>query len=156
MKTILVYPTDSQWSTAAVHLASAIARTTGAQVGLLALATVPNPALLGSDLGYAALDAKTAARFDTYAEIAEDYGVPVTIYRMQCLTLTEALAQAVEVTGAHILFAQIPAHTVPVLRRVYAWYLRRLLQNQHCELYTVDKPQDEPALVPSVMVKHSV
>jgi hypothetical protein len=136
MNTIMVQLSDVQWTREAMHLASALAVNTGSRVVLLQLIEVNHPALLGWDL---APGSAKQEQIEDCAAIAEDYGVEFHLQPMQYVTLTDALAQAVETHEASALFANIPEGKLPFWRRVELWNLNRQLGN--CQLYTLGKEQ---------------
>jgi hypothetical protein len=139
MQTIIVQMSDKRWTMEAMHLASALARNIDGRVVLLRLVLANNPGLLGWEFGLVPATAKEQRQIEDYAAIAEDYGVEFSIKRMQYISLAGALAQAVELLNADVLFAHIAESGVAVLRRLRLWNLRRQLHR--CRLLTLDEEQ---------------
>lgn len=148
MNTIMVQLSDAQWTREAMHLASALAVNTGSKIMLLQLVEVNHPALLGWEF---APMTQAEEQLHECAAIAEDYGVEFSFQLMQYVTLTDALAQAVEAHGASALFAHISESRLPFLRRFDLWNLNRQLGN--CRLYTLDK--EEVLTVPQQRLAHA-
>ncbi|MBZ0301103.1 MAG: hypothetical protein K8J31_15250 [Anaerolineae bacterium] len=137
MNTIMVQMSDTQWTMEAMHLASALARSSGGKVILLHLILANNPGLLG--WGIPTPNAAERHHFHECAAVAEDYGVEFCVQPMQFVTLTDALAQAAESLNAAILFAHIPPSRFPIWRQYRLWSLKRQLHG--CQLYTLDEHQ---------------
>jgi hypothetical protein len=144
MKTIVVHMSDDRSTTEAMHLASAMARSIGARVVLLHLVLANNPAMLG--WGLTAPTAREEHQMDEYAAIAEDYGVHFCIQPMQYVTLTDALAQAVECLHADVLFAHIPQSSIALWNKFRLWSLRR--QFHDCRLFSLDEEPETDTEVP--------
>jgi hypothetical protein len=150
MKTIMVQMSDNQWTMEAMHLASALARNVGGEVVLLHLVLANNPGLLGWDI--AAPTPKELRQCEVYAAVAEDYGVEFCVQPMQYISLSEALAQAVELLGVHFLFANISRSKVPFWRYFQLWNLKRQLGECHLYTLTEEAPLHfEERIVPNLM-----
>ena len=147
MKTIMVQMSNEQWTMEAMHLASALARSTQGKVVLLHLVLANNAGLLG--WGIPEPTDEEQHFLEEYDTVAEDYGVEFCVQPMQYISLTDALAQAVDSTGASILFANIPDSRIPFWKQFRFWNLKHRLHN--CRLYTLDEEQpisiDEPTPV---------
>ena len=157
MNRIVVELADPQWTTYAMHFASAMARNTGGDVVLLQMLPVSNPAALGAGFEGLPHGAEAYRRVRDYAAIAKDYGVELCVQRMEYLTRFDALAQAVETLEASVLFAPIAETRFAFWRRLMTWGLARRLRN--CRLYTLaqtDAETDEPTqAIALAMPKHA-
>ena len=137
MKTIMVQMADEQWTMEAMHLACALARNTQSRLVLLYLVMANHPGLLGWGMSPPTTDEQD--RIEVYAEVAEDYGVEFAMQPMQFISLTEALAQAVDLLDARVLFAYISPGRIPLWSRFQLWNLKRQLGT--CHLYTLGEDQ---------------
>lgn len=146
MKTIMVQMSDEQWTMKAMHFASAVARNSNGGIVLLRLVLANNPGLLGWEI--APPTSEEQRQMEEYASVAEDYGVEFCVQPMHFITLTDALAQAAELSNISILFAHIPHSKIPLWSRYHLWSLKRQLGN--IRLYTLDEEQplsiEEPTL----------
>ena len=68
--TILLVPGEARWTSVALHLASAIARSNGGQLILLRMAPAGHPALLGSPEGSRSAEADRRSDLAEWVEIA--------------------------------------------------------------------------------------
>lgn len=134
MTTIMVQLSDEQWTLEAMHLASALARNVSGEVVLLYLALAPNPGLLG--WGITPPTFAEERQINSYAAVAEDYGVAFRVQPIQYVSLVDALIQAAQQLNATVLFAHITSSTIPLWRRFQLWSLKHQLGD--CQLYTLD------------------
>jgi hypothetical protein len=141
MTTIMIQISDDVWTTQAVHLACAMARKSAASgagsVALLRLIPAQHVRSLGFMQGADPIDPALAARLDSYAMIAAQYGIEITLNTMQYEALDEALAQAVEQLGASALFAPRPQAWLGLWSKFQIWTLKRMLSAQHCEWHSL-------------------
>jgi hypothetical protein len=138
MKTILVQVADQSWTMQAMHLACAMARNTGGSVVLLRLMQVRTPYLL-SELSISSPTDPEMAAITEYSMVAEDYGVKIVLQPMQYESFSVAVVQAAEHFDALAVFASFPLNHMPLWRRFQLWSMRRQLNAQKCQLYTLEQ-----------------
>lgn len=155
MGTVVVQISDRKWTTQAVHFACAMARNTHSRLVLLHLIAARNAYLLGTDLGTRLPTKPELEAIGEYELIAEEYGLEITLQRMQYECFGDALVQAVEVTHPSVLFANIPRSVFPFWRRIELWNLRHQLSSMNCQLYTLDEAEQEQEWLPSVSLTPS-
>jgi hypothetical protein len=156
MTTILVQMADKVWTKAAMHLACALARNTGATVIVLQLFQVRHVSYLGTDFGNISPNERDCQDLREIAATAEEYGIEITVQPMQCLSSLDALAQAVHYLKADVVFARIVETRIPLWRKFQVWNLERLLRGTDCQLFTVDRPRESSFWTPSITVKTAV
>ncbi|MCC7451140.1 MAG: hypothetical protein IT324_27255 [Anaerolineae bacterium] len=154
---IMVQMAERQWTIDALHLACAMARGTGAEVALIRMINVPHIQWLGTDMAYCEPTAAEQRDMQSYAAIASEYGVTLTVNALPYSTLLDAIADTAEYLDADVVFASIPKSATFYWRRFQVWNLRRRLARQGRELYTLDKPADVPVTdwTPAVLVSHA-
>lgn len=135
---IMVTIADFAWTQEALHRACAMARKTNATVALLKLVPVQHSAWLGTDLGYMNLSERDEAELDSYVATLEDYGVDLFLHVFQYTTLVEAIDQAADFVGAHIVFATAPGSWIPYWKEFQLFRIRRNLARGQREL--VEQP----------------
>src|SRR5258708_6356199 len=140
MYTILVQMAEEKWTMEAMHLACALAHSTGAQVALLRLVQVQHPSYLGTSFGNRPPDKTEYQRLKEYAATAEDYGAGLTIYWMQCLSSLDALVEAADNLDATIVFAHVIPTWLPFWRKFQVWSMKRRLITNRRQLFTLDEP----------------
>jgi hypothetical protein len=153
MYTILVQKADDNWTMQALHLACAMARNTGANVALLRLTQVQHLSYLGTPFGNNPPDHEEQNRLKEYTLTAEDYGVELTHYSMQCTTPLDAVVEAAEQIEARVVFAQVPASRISYWRRFQLWSVKRRMHAGCRELYTLDQPIGVQEWAPAITVK---
>jgi hypothetical protein len=153
MGTIVVQVSKRKWTTQAMHFACSMARNTQSPLVLLQLIATRSPYLLGAEYGVIPPSTRELEEIAGYAEIAEDYGVAITLRPMQYDSLTGALVQAAVHTKARIVYANYPAQVVSFWRHTQLWVLRRQLAALGCQLYTLDEGEQTQEWVPSVSLK---
>lgn len=136
-----------------MHLACAMARNTHSRLVLLHLMEVRSPYLLGADAGAVPPSRIELEAIAEYDMIAEDYGLEITLQRMQYESFTDALVQLVELTRPAILFADVSDSVFPFWRKLILWNLRRHLTALGCQLHTLAEPEQTEEWVPSVILK---
>ena len=141
MPTILVQMSDRQWTKQAMHLACSAARHTGYPLVLLHLMEVSNPGLLGSGIAAETLSWSQYSEIAEYAQIAEDYGVEVTLQPMNYTSLIDALGQAANDWKAAVCFAHISPGRWRWLYHIRVWSLQRQLEHCGCQLKTLETGQ---------------
>lgn len=135
-----------------MHLACALARNIDGRVVLLQLVPVNNPGLLGWNTHVPTPQQRH--QIMTYAAIAADYDIEFYVQSMQFVTLTHALAQAVEHNKSCMLFAHIPQSKIPFRYQFQRWSLGRMLHD--CQLCCLDESvTDELTVLPQVAWKQS-
>ncbi len=139
MDNIVVQIDDPQWTTQAVHLASALARNTGARVTLLHLMLARNPGLLGSELASPPPTWKEREQFREYGTICEDYGVDCVLQPMQYVSLTGALQGVAIVLKANAFFVKKPHSRFGLWNQFWTWRLKHVMKSTDCKLYLVDE-----------------
>jgi hypothetical protein len=153
MRTILIQMADDDWTMHAMHLACALARNVEAKIALLRLIHVQHPSYLGTSFGNLPPDNQEYQHLQEYAATAEDYGVELTVYAMQCMASLDAVAEAAANLDAALVFAQVPSSRVPSWRKFQIWNLERRLRMEHCQLFTLDQLPGTIEWVPSITVK---
>ncbi|MEO8613009.1 MAG: hypothetical protein ABI690_34265 [Chloroflexota bacterium] len=156
MKKIMVQVANKSWTMEALHLACAMARGGETSITLVRFMEVGHPSYLGTDMGKIAPNPQEHQELRDYQETAEDYGIELDVYSIQCLSVLDVVAQAANELEADVVFARIPASTLPYWRKFQIWNLGRSLKGQHCQLYTLDKPAEATEWVPSITVKAGV
>ena len=139
MTTFLVHMAKPQWTEQALHLACAMAHTSGVDLVLLDLIPVQHYSWLGTSFGFQ-LGADNHDEVQRYRAIAASYDVELSVQPMQYMSLIGALAEAVESLEAQALFTYIPTSSIPLWRSFQIWNLRRQLVRQGCTLHTLDQP----------------
>lgn len=139
MTTFMVQMAKPRWTEAALHLACAMARTSGADIVLLRLIQPQHYSWLGTSFGME-LSAEDSAQLWHYKAIASSYGVELRVQPMQYVTLIGAMVEAAETCGAQAVFACIPESILPVWHQYQVWDLRRQLEQRGCALHTLDQP----------------
>lgn len=138
MGNIIVQLADPQWTTQALHLASALARNTGSHVTFLHLMLARNPGLLGSEMATPAPTWAEQDQFREYGTICEDYGVDCVLQPMQYVSLTGALQDAAMLLKARAFFVKKPDSHFTLWNRFWAWRLHQVMRSTGCQLYLVD------------------
>jgi hypothetical protein len=133
-----------------MHLASALVRNEGGEVALLRLLPVQHLSFLGTSLGDVSPTGQEYEDLKQYAATAEDYGVDMTVYTMQCYAPLEAVAQAANQLDAQVVFASVPPSHIPYWHRFQTWKLARRLN--HRQVFTLDQPAEFHNWVPSITV----
>jgi hypothetical protein len=139
MKTILVQVADQSWTMQAMHLACALARNTRGSVVLLRLIQARTSYLLGSELNISSPTELEMGAITEYSMIAEDYGVGIVLQPMRYESFSEAVIQAAEHFDAIAVFASFPLNHMPLWGRFQLWNMRRQLNTQKCQLYTLEQ-----------------
>ena len=153
MKTILVQMTDKRWTTQALHLACALARSNQAAVVLLRLMQVERIRDLGSKFGDIAISSAEYRNLMDFSATADDYGVELSLEQMQCASLLQAVVDAAFYLNADVVFARVPESHVPFLRHFHVWQLERRLAPAHRQLYTLDQHDSYGNQAPSITIK---
>ena len=155
MGTVVVQVSDRKWTTQAVHFACAMARNTQSRLVLLHLIPARSAYLLGTDLGNKLPTKPELDAIGDYQLIAEEYGLEITLQRMQYESFGDALVQAAELTHPSVLFANVPGNIFPFWRRIELWNLRHQLSAMNCRLYTLDEAEQEQDWLPAVSLTPS-
>ncbi|MEZ4670339.1 MAG: hypothetical protein R3E39_20730 [Anaerolineae bacterium] len=150
MQTILVHMANIQWTTQALHLACALARSDQSRIILLRLIEVQHISYLGSDFANRPLTPREFSDIAEYSATAEDYGVEMSIAQIQCLSPLAAVVAAARVVNANIVFVHVPPSRVPFLRQYHLWQLKRQFAQAHQQFYTLDPAPQEVIRVPAV------
>src|SRR5438105_3927402 len=104
---ILVQMADRRWTMSALHLAFAMSRRNAHEIALVQFVSVPQIQWLGTPLGNRIPTPQEYSDLKDYHAAAEDYGVQMTLYTMQYVTLLDAIVQAAERLDAHAVFAKL-------------------------------------------------
>jgi hypothetical protein len=133
-----------------------MARDTNAEITLIRMISVPHIQWLGTDMAYCAPTAEEQRNIQSYAAIASEYGVTLTVNDLPYSTLMDAIADTAEYLDADVVFASIPRSTASYWHRFQVWNLRRRLASQGRQLFTLEKPADVPTAdwTPAVLVSH--
>jgi hypothetical protein len=153
MYTILVQMAEEKWTMEAMHLACALAHSTGAQVALLRLVQVQHPSYLGTSFGDKPPDKAEYQRLKEYAATAEDYGAELIVYWMQCISSLDAMVQAAENLDATIVFARVKPTWLTFWHKFQVWNLKRMLMTNRRQVFTLDEPTSSMEWTPSITVK---
>ncbi|HEX2908304.1 MAG TPA: hypothetical protein VHO69_15640 [Phototrophicaceae bacterium] len=149
--TILVQLTDPLWTAQAVHLASALARNTYAQLIFLRLIGVRHLSYLGSELGDTPISRQEYDQLREYTATAEDYGLEPVVYAMQATSPLAAVAEAAFHLDVKTIFAQVPASRIPYWQQFQTWRLEQRLSPR--ALYTLTQPAGVIPATPQIVVK---
>jgi len=144
---------NRRWTTQALHLACALARSDQAAVVLLRLMQVDRIRDLGSEFGDIAMNSAEYRDLLDYGATAEDYGVDFSLEQMQCISPLQAIADAAAYLNANIVFARVPESHIPLLHNFQVWQLERRLTPEHRQLYTLDGQDREGSQAPSITIK---
>lgn len=136
---VLVVPGEQKWTTRALHLACAMARSNGGEVTVLKMVPAGHPALLGSPEGSRRATREEIAALAELAATAEKYDVAASVTLCQFASYTRALVDAAEQLEARALFATLPASHVPFWARFQRWRVETLLRRHDCRLYLVEQ-----------------
>lgn len=135
---VLVVPGERKWTTRALHLACAMARSNGGEVTVLKMVPVGHPALLGSPEGSCRVRREEMAALAELAAIAEKYDVPANITLCQFASYNHALVDAAEQLEARAVFAALRPSHIPFWTRYQYWRVETILGRRGCTLYTVE------------------
>lgn len=135
---ILLVPGEQKWTSKALHLACAMARSNEGRVTLLTMTPAGHPALLGSPEGHRNVTDDELLTLAELATTAEKYKVPVIVTVCQYASYWRALVSAVEQLEATALFAVLPASHISVWARFQQWRIEHSLAHFGCTLYTVE------------------
>lgn len=137
---IVVCVADRHWTAETLHIASALARDSAANIVLVKPVPVDHPHWLGVDDAHWRYSEAERRDVDLYLGTLEDYGVPFSLYVYQYISFAIALQDLAEQLHPRIIFARLPGRAVPGWRRLERWRLRRQLARHDCLLYTLDNP----------------
>jgi len=146
---------ERNWTLQALHLACAVARQQGTIIHLVWMMPVQYTGWIGTPLGNSSFSSQEYADFMAYRETAEDYGVELCLCQMQYHTLHEAIAEAAEHLDASLVFATLPHMTFNLWRKYLLRRLRRQLEIQGSQLYTLEPHQSTKNWVPAVSLPSS-
>lgn len=132
---IMVQVDDPQWTADVLHAACRLARICGGEIALVHMVRVRSLLYLGTDYGYLDLSEENRQRLASYAETAEDYGLPHSVTLYQYSDLYEGIVDAVELVGAKAVFGRLPHSVIPFWRECRFEMLRSRLSHQHVELF---------------------
>ncbi len=135
---IMVQVSDPEWTAGALHLACRLAQRHDAQLALVHLIPVQHLGWLGTDFAYSLVTPQTQRQLHKFELTLEDYGMISATYVMQCISLTQGIVQAAELTGAQIVFAHLPKSFLPYWAKFEWNSLRRRLARQHRTLMEQD------------------
>jgi hypothetical protein len=135
---ILLIPGEPEWTSRAMHLACAMARSNGGEVTLLKMAPAGHPALLGSPEGSRFVRREEMRAMAELARTAEKYDVPANVTVCQYASYTRAMVDVAEQLAVAALFATVPPSHIPFWARYQEWRVRSILARHGCTLYTVE------------------
>lgn len=135
--TALIVPGDCRWTSKALNLACAMARSYSGQVILVKMVAAGHPALLGSPEGLRFVSDSDRQALATLRATAEEYHVPAQATLFAYANYAHALVSAVEQLGAQALFATLPPSWLPFWARYQKWRVEGLLARYGCTLHTV-------------------
>jgi hypothetical protein len=150
---IMVQLADAAWTRQAMHLASAMAYRTHAEVVLVRFMAVPHIGLVGEDMGDAKLSKSEQEIANDCRVISEEYHVQLHLMNFQFYALTDALVDAAAHIDAQAVFASIPTRLIPYWQRFELWNLRRRLDRIDCELYTLEPTDSREKTAPSMLIR---
>jgi len=150
---IMVVVGERQWTLQAIHLACAVARSTGSdEVVLLNMVPVRHTWLLGTDLGLVDFSIEDQLDLVEYSQIPAIYGVGVSTCVFQYDAYVTALLDAAEQLNTPIVFALPPRRLVPLWHEIEVRWLKRALSKRHRSLYTLEQPDDMVPWTPLITV----
>jgi hypothetical protein len=152
ISSIMVQVGEPVWTSAALHLACAIARTRCYELILVKLIPVSHVGWLGTDFGNQNLTEADRKLMQDCCATAEDYGVLFSTGLYQYVTLSEALVDAAQDFDAQIVIASLPPYKLPFWRRFLTWRMRRQLTKQRRLLYTLDRSHSNELPLPQILV----
>jgi hypothetical protein len=142
---IMVQIGEPAWTSAALHLGCAVARTHCYELILVKMIPVSHVGWLGTEFGNQNFNETDRKFLQQCSATAEDYGVPFSAGVYQYFTLSEAIVDAAEYFNARIVIARLPQYKLPFWRRFLLWQMRRQFAQQRRLLYTLDQPsRNEP------------
>lgn len=142
MRRVALCTADPVWTLEALHLASALARDTGAEICLVKMIPVDHAFQLGAPYAHWRYSAAECETVQDYLQTLEDYGVSFSCYVYQYVTYTDALVDLCEQLRPQVLFAKPHHHLLSLWNRLELWNLRRRLARRGCLLYTLEAPLD--------------
>lgn len=149
---VMVVMNDRTWTLEALHLACALARTTGTAVTLVTMIPVTHAPYLGTDIEGWHFSAQNRDDIAYYQQLASDYGVALRTRRCQYVTLVDAICQMAEEVGAQTVFATLAASVVPFWRAFQLWLMRAQLQRGKRTLYTLDAEPNAASTKPRIII----
>jgi hypothetical protein len=136
--TVLVIPGEREWTSKAMHLACAMARSQGGQVVLAKMVGAGHPALLGSPEGLRNVSDDERVALRELAATAQKYDVPLQLILFAYANYAHAVVSAAEQLGAAAVFAVLPASRLPFWTRYQHWRVQSMLARRSCALHTVE------------------
>jgi hypothetical protein len=149
---IMVQIDEPAWTSAALHLACAVARTSCYELILIKMVPVSHVGWLGTEFGNLNFTETDRRLIQDCSATAEDYGVPFSTELYQYVTLSEAIVDAAQYFNARIVIASLPQYKLPFWRTFLTWRMRRQLAKQRRLLYTLDKTYPNEQLLPQILV----
>lgn len=135
--TVLVVPGDCRWTTKALNLACAMARSHDGQVILVKMVAAGHPALLGSPEGLRNVKDSDRRALAELRATAEAYHVQAQATLFAYANYAHALVSAAEQLEATALFATLPPSRLPFWARYQQWRVEGMLARHGCTLHTV-------------------
>ena len=136
--TVLLVPGEQEWTSKALHLACAMARSNDGEVILVKMVPAGHPALLGTPEGYRNVTSDELRVLGDLVMTGENYGVPVNVTLCQYVSYARAMVDAAEQLGAAAVFARLPKSHFSLWARYQTWRVRSILARHGCTLHTVE------------------
>jgi hypothetical protein len=152
ISSILVQIGEPAWTSAALHLACAVARTHCYELILIKMVPVSHAGWLGTEFGNLNFTETDRRLIQDCSATAEDYGVPFSTELYQYMTLSEAIVDAAQDFNARIVIASLPQYKLPFWRKFLMWRMRCQLTKQRRLLYTLDRLYLNESLIPQILV----
>jgi len=135
---LLIVMSDSAWTSAALHLACAMARRRQTDIVLLKMVPVCHPVQLGTEAGALNFTQEDAEILNDMTATAEDYGVCLDVQVCQYANYWHALVGAAEALAVTAVIAHISPTTLPYWHHIRRWLLYHQLARQNQLLLTLD------------------
>src|SRR5258706_7028624 len=132
---IMVNVAANRWTMAAMHMACALARQLGTEIALVKLIPTQHVQWLGTSLADQPLTTSEYQALVSYDLTAQDYNVPVVLYKMPYMFLRDAIVDAADAIDAAIVFATLPPSRIALWHDFQIWRLRRQLASHSRQLY---------------------
>ena len=153
---LLIVMSDSAWTSAALHLACAMARRRQTDIVLLKMVPVCHPVQLGTEAGALNFTQEDAEILNDMTATAEDYGVCLDVQVCQYANYWHALVGAAEALAVTAVIAHISPTTLPYWHHIRRWLLYHQLARQNQLLLTLDDLTPSLTWTPSLTMQHDL
>lgn len=126
------------WTLAALHLACALSRGSGAEVLLLKMIPVRHPLLLGTEAGFLDFTAEDVQALADMAATAEDYGVPLDVQLFQYVSYWPGVVDAAAQLDVSAVIVRVPPSFIPYWQDFRRRWLGRRLDTQQQLFFALD------------------